>query len=88
VLRYSGDEREAVRIANDSDYGLHGAVFTTDIERGLAVAGQVRSGTFGVNCYRTNVHVPYGGMKSSGIGRKFDTVGLEAYTEIKTINLP
>jgi betaine-aldehyde dehydrogenase len=88
VLRYSGDEREAVRIANDSDYGLHGAVFTTDLDRGLAVAGQVRSGTFSINCYRTNMYVPYGGMKSSGIGRKFDTVGLEAYTEIKTVNLP
>ncbi len=88
VIPYDGDE-EAVRIANDSDYGLCGAVFTSDAERGLAVAKGVRTGTYMVN---SNVPIdfssPFGGFKSSGIGREFGEDGLELFLETKAINMP
>ncbi len=88
VIPYDGDE-EAVRIANDSDYGLCGAVFTSDNDRGLEVARQVRTGTYMVN---SNVPIdfssPFGGYKASGIGREFGEDGLELFLEKKTINLP
>ena len=61
------DEAEAMAIANDSDYGLAGAVFTADPERGLAVAARVRAGSFGVNeGYIMDPLAPYGGLKASG----------------------
>jgi aldehyde dehydrogenase (NAD+) len=88
VIPYDGDE-EAVRIANDSDYGLCGAVFTSDNDRGLEVARQVRTGTYMVN---SNVPIdfssPFGGYKASGVGREFGEDGLELFLEKKTINLP
>ncbi|HLH29081.1 MAG TPA: aldehyde dehydrogenase [Acidimicrobiales bacterium] len=88
VIPYDGDE-EAVQIANDSDYGLCGAVFTGDDERGLAVARQVRTGTYMVN---SNIPIdfssPFGGYKASGVGREFGEDGLELFLEKKTINLP
>jgi acyl-CoA reductase-like NAD-dependent aldehyde dehydrogenase len=81
------DEDEAVRIANDSDYGLAGTVFTADVERGLALARRIRSGTLGVNCGRIDPLAPFGGFKNSGLGREFGTEGLRAYLEVKTIFL-
>ena len=79
VLKYS-DEREAVRIANDSDYGLAGAVFTADPDRGHTVAAQIRAGSFGVNeGYIMDPLAPYGGMKASGYGRELGREGLEGY---------
>ncbi len=88
VIPYE-DEAEAVRIANDSDYGLSGSVWSSDVERGIQVARQVRTGTYGVNSMATiDVQQPFGGYKASGIGREFGPEGLAAFLETKTIVLP
>ena len=63
VIPYD-DEDDAVRIANDSEYGLHGGVFTTSPDRALDVARRVRTGTFTVNGYMVNFDAPFGGVKS------------------------
>jgi betaine-aldehyde dehydrogenase len=82
------DEREAVVIANDSIYGLSGAVWTGDNERGLRFARQVRTGTFAVNGMGGSFKAPFGGFKQSGIGRELGPEGLTPYLEIKSISLP
>ena len=82
------DEADAVRIANDSDYGLSGTVWTGDVERGLAVARRVRTGTYTVNNFLMEFSAPFGGFKCSGLGRELGPEGLSAYLEPKTINLP
>ena len=88
VIPYE-DQDDAVRIANDSDYGLSGSVWTTDVERGIDVARQVRTGTYGVNAMATmDIHQPFGGFKASGLGREFGPEGLTAFLETKTIVLP
>lgn len=79
---------DAVRIANDSDYGLAGSVWTADVEQGLDIARRVRTGTYGVNQYTMDFIAPFGGYKASGIGREFGKEGLEHYTEVKTIVPP
>lgn len=86
VIPYE-DEDDAVRIANDSPYGLGGGVWTTDTERGLAVARRVRTGTFLVNGAPIGFDAPFGGYKASGIGREFGTVGLSQYVEHKSISV-
>ena len=81
------DEDQAVAIANDSDYGLAGAVFTEDSARGLAIAGRVRAGSFGVNeGYIMDPLAPYGGMKASGFGREFGREGLDGYLVSQSIS--
>jgi betaine-aldehyde dehydrogenase len=87
VLPYR-DEAEAIAIANDSPYGLSGAVFTADVARGVAIGTQVAVGTFGVNGYALDPSLPFGGRKQSGIGREFGAEGLAEYTELKAIALP
>jgi betaine-aldehyde dehydrogenase len=84
VIPYD-DVDDAVRIANDSDYGLAGTVWTADAAAGLDVARRVRTGTYGVNTYTMDFAAPFGGFKSSGIGREFGPEGLGAYTELKSI---
>ena len=85
VIEY-GDEADAVRIANDSDYGLAGAVWTEDADRGLAIAGAIRTGTFGVNQgYTMDPFAPFGGVKCSGYGRELGREGLDGYTDTKSI---
>ncbi len=79
---------EAVDIANDSDFGLAGAVYTADPERGFGVARRVRAGTYGVNGYGTDALVPFGGYKQSGLGRENGPEGLAAYLETKSVALP
>ena len=87
VIPY-GDDDEAVRIANDSDYGLSGSVWTSDAGRGLEVARRVRTGSFGVNQpYSMDPAAPFGGMKASGIGRELGREGLEGYLEVKAISV-
>jgi aldehyde dehydrogenase (NAD+) len=82
------DEAEAVKIANDSPYGLSGAVFSQDHERGLRVARQIRTGTYTVDGFNLDLTVPFGGYKCSGIGRECGPEGMEAYLEYKSIGLP
>ncbi|WP_234543691.1 aldehyde dehydrogenase [Streptomyces shenzhenensis] len=80
-----GDDDEAVRIANDSPYGLGGGVWTADEGRALEIARRIRTGTFSVNGAPFSFDAPFGGFKNSGIGREFGTVGLGQYVEYKTI---
>jgi aldehyde dehydrogenase (NAD+) len=87
VIPYDSPE-DAVRIANDSDYGLAGSVWTSDVEAGLDIARRVRTGTYGVNQYTMDFMAPFGGYKGSGIGREFGREGLEHYTELKSIAPP
>ncbi|MEV6981006.1 aldehyde dehydrogenase [Sphaerisporangium sp. NPDC051017] len=85
VIPYT-DEDDAVRIANDSDYGLSGSVWTADTERGMDIARRVRTGTYGVNMMNTmDPSTPFGGYKDSGIGRELGPEGLAAYLEYKSI---
>jgi betaine-aldehyde dehydrogenase len=84
VIPYD-DEEDAIRIANDSDYGLAGSVWTSDPAHGLDVARRVRTGTYAVNMYVMDFVAPFGGYKSSGIGREFGKEGLEEYLEYKSI---
>ncbi|MGA8371981.1 MAG: aldehyde dehydrogenase [Acidimicrobiales bacterium] len=88
VIPYDSDD-DAVSIANDSDYGLCGGVFTADNDRGLGVARRVRTGTYMVNSSTPiDFSSPFGGYKESGMGREFGEDGLELFLEKKTINLP
>lgn len=87
VIPYD-DPADAVRIASESDYGLSGTVWTSDVDRGLDIARQVRTGTYTVNGFMMDFGSPFGGFKSSGIGRELGPEGLVAYLEPKSINLP
>ena len=78
-------EEEAVRIANDNDYGLSGSVWTADTQRGLEIARKVRTGTYNVNGFIVDFCAPFGGFKASGIGREFGPEGIASYTESKSI---
>ena len=87
VIAYD-DVDEAIAIANDSDYGLAGSVWTADVERGIAISEKIRTGTFGVNFYAIDPGSPFGGYKNSGIGRECGPEGLEAFIEHKSTMLP
>lgn len=82
------DEADAIRIANDSEYGLAGSVWTSDPERGIEIGRHVRTGTFGVNQYLMDFNAPFGGFKSSGVGREMGAEGLSEYVEFKSITPP
>jgi acyl-CoA reductase-like NAD-dependent aldehyde dehydrogenase len=79
------DEAEAIAIANDSDYGLYGYLWTGDTARGLRVARQLRTGTVQINGAPMNPDAPFGGFKQSGIGRDGGRYALQAYSELKYI---
>ncbi len=82
------DEAEALAIANDSEYGLGGSVWSSDIERAADLAGRVKSGTVGVNHYTNDPVAPFGGIKSSGMGRELGPEGLYAFQHLHTVYLP
>ncbi|MFZ2528659.1 MAG: aldehyde dehydrogenase [Rhodococcus sp. (in: high G+C Gram-positive bacteria)] len=86
VIPYTDDE-EAVRLANDSDYGLGGTVWTTDHDRGVALAKRVHTGTIGINTYLPEPTAPFGGVKASGIGRELGPEALANYQELKSVYL-
>ncbi|MEU1892310.1 aldehyde dehydrogenase [Streptomyces pristinaespiralis] len=86
VIAYD-DEDDAVRIADDSAYGLSGGVWSSDEEHALAVARRIRTGTVTVNGAPVAFDGPFGGFKASGIGREYGAVGLGTYTEYKTITV-
>ncbi|MEH7417048.1 aldehyde dehydrogenase [Neobacillus drentensis] len=81
-------EEDAVRIANDSIYGLAGVVWSNDLRRAHRVAEQIDSGLFWINCwYHRDLRTPFGGSKASGIGREGGRHSFEFYTEAKTITM-
>ena len=84
VIRYR-DTEDAIRVANESVYGLGGTVWTTDRERGKAVARRVRTGTIGINRFMPDPSAPFGGEKDSGIGRELGPDSLNAYMTYKSI---
>jgi acyl-CoA reductase-like NAD-dependent aldehyde dehydrogenase len=83
----AADEEDAIRIANDTIYGLNASVFTPDPDRARAVAARLRSGTVGHNGFRTDFGIAFGGFKQSGIGREGGVEGLLPYLETKTVIL-
>ena len=88
VIPYEDDD-DAVKIANNSQYGLSGAIQTNDVERGLAMARRIRTGTIGVaGAQWFNVDTPFGGYKQSGLGRENGVMGFEEYLETKIIAIP
>jgi aldehyde dehydrogenase (NAD(P)+) len=81
-------EEEAIAKANDTTYGLGAAVFTRDIERGHRVASEIESGTVWINSSNdSDIRVPFGGVKQSGIGRELGEAGLDMYTQIKAVHV-
>ena len=87
VIAYDTED-DAVRIANDSVYGLAGSVYTTDNKKALEIASKVRTGTYGINMYAFDPGAPFGGYKNSGIGRENGPEGIAAYCESKSVLLP
>jgi acyl-CoA reductase-like NAD-dependent aldehyde dehydrogenase len=80
------DEDDAVLLANDSDYGLAGSVWTADTDRALAIAARIRTGTLGINQgYTMDPFVPFGGVKGGGYGRELGPEGLDGYLDTKSI---
>jgi acyl-CoA reductase-like NAD-dependent aldehyde dehydrogenase len=88
VIPYE-DEDDAVRIANDNDYGLAGYVMSDSVDRSLAVARRLRAGTIGLNGTAAyGADVPFGGYKASGIGRQNGLQGFDQYVEVKSVGFP
>ncbi len=83
------DEADAIRIANDSQYGLAGGVWTNSINKALRVVKAVRTGKMFVNCYNNAGldDLPHGGYKDSGIGREMGPQGLEEFQQVKTVQI-
>lgn len=87
VIPYD-DVAQAVRLANDSAFGLGGTVWSGDLERAATVARQVQSGTIGINHYVPDPSAPFGGIKGSGLGREFGPEGLANYQQLQSIYFP
>ena len=84
IISYQ-DEQEAVRIANDTEYGLAGGVWSGDPDRAMRVARQMQAGQIEVNGGAFNPAAPFGGYKQSGLGREGGSFGLEEFLETKAI---
>ena len=82
------DEGEAINVANSTQFGLGGSVWTKDLERGLRVARRIEAGTVFVNSIvKSDPRMPFGGIKKSGIGRELSKYGLREFVNIKGINI-
>lgn len=86
VIRYT-TEQDAIDIANDSQYGLAGSVWSSNFDRAVDVARRVHTGTIGINGYATDPSSPFGGVKASGLGRELGPEGLAHYQELKSVYL-
>jgi aldehyde dehydrogenase (NAD+) len=84
VIAYDSED-EAIRIANDSKYGLHAAVLGTDLRRARRVASQIRAGRVVINAMTDDPQAPWGGFKYSGVGREYGRYGIEAFLETRAI---
>jgi aldehyde dehydrogenase (NAD+) len=82
------DEDEAIRIANDTEYGLAATVWTSDLKRAMRMTKAIRAGTVGINGYQLEPHAAFGGFQQSGLGREGGQPAIEAYTELKTVMFP
>jgi aldehyde dehydrogenase (NAD+) len=87
VIPFDGEE-EAVRLANDTDYGLAATVWTSDVRRAMRMTKAIKAGTVGVNGYQLEPNSPFGGFGQSGLGREGGRAAVESYTELKTVLLP
>jgi acyl-CoA reductase-like NAD-dependent aldehyde dehydrogenase len=82
------DEADAIRIANEGDYGLSGSLWTRDLGRAIRVGKAVRTGVLSVNSNRSvRTEAPFGGYKRSGLGRELGMHAMEHYTEVKNLFL-
>ncbi|HYV59417.1 MAG TPA: aldehyde dehydrogenase family protein [Acidimicrobiia bacterium] len=88
VVESFDDDDEAIRLANDSDFGLYDDVFSSDSARGMRVARRLRAGNVGINTIQRNHETPFGGTKLSGVGRDGGSFGLHAYSELQSIVWP
>jgi len=84
VIAYDSED-EAIRIANDSKYGLHASVLSTDLQRARRVASQIRAGRVVINGMTDDPQAPWGGFKYSGVGREYGRYGIEAFLEPRAI---
>ena len=84
ILPY-GDEDEAVRIANDTPYGLAAYVSSANLDHARAVASRLRAGTVNLNYPAWDIHAPFGGFKQSGNGREYAEFGIDDYLELKAV---
>ncbi len=88
VVEAFDDDEEAIKLANDSDFGLYDYVFTSDSGRGMRVARRLRAGNVGINTVQRNHETPFGGTKYSGVGRDGGSFGLHAYSELQSVVWP
>jgi aldehyde dehydrogenase (NAD+) len=87
IIPYDTEE-DAIKIANDSAYGLAGSVWTTDIAKGIEISEKIRTGTYAINWYAFDPCCPFGGYKNSGIGRENGPEGVEHFTQQKSVLMP
>jgi aldehyde dehydrogenase (NAD+) len=84
IIAYQ-DEEDAIAIANGTDYGLHGAVWSQDEDRAMAVARRIETGMVNINGYGFDAMAPFGGYKQSGVGRELGAIGLNEFLEVKAV---
>ncbi|OBK91016.1 hypothetical protein A5648_15765 [Mycolicibacter sinensis] len=87
IIAYDTED-DAIKIANDSVYGLAGSVWTSDVPRGIEISQKIRTGTYAINWYAFDPCCPFGGYKNSGIGRENGKEGVEHFTQQKSVLMP